>query len=222
MFSVVTTSITPSCRKPSGECTPQRLIQYEAGLQVPASGRDLFAVRTVTEALIWAPRNRSLPPRGPSRVCPVRGSAIRLDYVASHTLQGEIAAMADGRHSPLEGLLPWALPGGEVALAELRFAEQIGVRVRQPVAAYLAGVPLPLEPNRVASMRRVRTLWFGPDEWLVTAPEGAAPDLMGRITRALASRQAAVSDLSTSRAIIEISGPRSRALLEKGCGLDLH
>jgi sarcosine oxidase subunit gamma len=130
--------------------------------------------------------------------------------------------MAEGRRSPLEGLLPWALPGGEVALAELRFAEQIGVRVRPPVAAYLAGVPLPLQPNRVASMRSVRTLWLGPDEWLVTAPEGAAPDLMGRITRALANRQAAISDLSASRAIIEITGARARALLEKGCGLDLH
>ena len=130
--------------------------------------------------------------------------------------------MAEGRRSPLEGLLPWALPGGEVALAELRFAEQIGLRAKTPVAAYLAGVPLPLQPNRVASMRLVRTLWLGPDEWLVTAPEGAAPDLRGRIMRALASRQASVIDLSASRAVIEISGPRARALLEKGCGLDLH
>jgi sarcosine oxidase subunit gamma len=130
--------------------------------------------------------------------------------------------MTEGRRPPLEGLLPWALPSGELALAELRFAEQIGVRVRPPVAAYLAGVPLPLQPNRVASMRLVRTLWLGPDEWLVTAPEGAAPDLMGRLTRALASRQASVTDLSASRAIIEISGPRARALLEKGSGLDLH
>jgi sarcosine oxidase, subunit gamma len=130
--------------------------------------------------------------------------------------------MAEGRRSPLDGLLPWALPGGEVALAELRFAEQIGVRVRTPVAAYLAGVPLPLQPNRVASMRLVRTLWLGPDEWLVTAPEGAAPDLMGRLRRALANRRAMISDLSASRAVIEVSGPRARALLGKGCGLDLH
>jgi len=130
--------------------------------------------------------------------------------------------MAEERRSPLDGLLPWASPGGEVALVELRFAEQIGLRVRQPVAAYLAGVPLPLEPNRVASMRLVRTLWLGPDEWLVTAPAGAAPDLLRRITRALASRQATVDDLSASRAVIEISGKRARALLEKGCGLDLH
>jgi sarcosine oxidase subunit gamma len=130
--------------------------------------------------------------------------------------------MAEGRRSPLDGVLPWALPGGAVALSEMRFAEQIGVQVRAPVAAYLAGVPLPLQPNRVASMRLVRTLWLGPDEWLVTAPEGAAPDLLGRITRALANRQAAVSDLSASRAVIEVSGMQARALLEKGCGLDLH
>src|SRR4029077_17079481 len=122
----------------------------------------------------------------------------------------------------LDGLLPWVLPGGEIALAELRFAEQIGVRVRPPVAAYLAGVPLPLEPNRVASMREVRTLWLGPDEWLVTAPEGAAPDLVGRLTRALGNRHARLSALSSSRSIIEITGRRARALLEKGCGLDFH
>lgn len=131
-------------------------------------------------------------------------------------------AMAEGRRSPLDGVLPWSLPDGTVALSELRFAEQIGVRVRPPVAAYLAGVPLPLEPNRVASMRTLRTLWLGPDEWLVTSPEGMAPDLVGRVTRALAGRPAMVTDLSSSRAIIEIAGPRARTLLEKGCGLDLH
>ena len=130
--------------------------------------------------------------------------------------------MAEGRQSPLDGVLPWSLPGGAVTLSELRFAEQIGLRVRPPVAAYLAGVPLPLEPNRVASMRTLRTLWLGPDEWLVTSPEGVAPDLIGRMTRALAGRAAMVSDLSASRAIIEIIGPQARALLEKGCGLDLH
>ncbi len=134
--------------------------------------------------------------------------------------------MPEGRRSPLEGLLPWSLPATEnnpaVALSELRFAEQIGIRVRAPAPAYLAGVPLPLEPNRVASMRAVRTLWLGPDEWLVTAPENGAPDLLARITRALAGRSAMVSDLSASRAVIEIAGHEARRLLEKGCGLDLH
>lgn len=135
-------------------------------------------------------------------------------------------SLSHPRRSPLEGRLPWSLPpranGPAVALSELRFAEQIGVRAKAPVAAYLAGVPLPLEPNRVASMRMLRTLWLGPDEWLVTSPEGTAPDLVGRLTRALAGRQATVTDLSSSRAVIEITGIEARALLAKGCGLDLH
>jgi sarcosine oxidase subunit gamma len=126
------------------------------------------------------------------------------------------------RRAPLEGPLPWALPNDAVALGELRFAEQIGLRIPPPVPAYLAGVPLPLQPNRVASMRELRTLWLGPDEWLVTAPERGVPDLSGRLRRALAGRHATVADLSAARAIIEVVGPAARALLEKGCGLDLH
>ena len=124
--------------------------------------------------------------------------------------------------SPLGGLLPWALPGGLVSLEEMRFAQQIGIRLRAPVPAYLAGLPLPLEPNRAASMRTVRVLWLGPDEWLVTAPVGAVPELPTRIARATADLRAAVTDLSASRTIVEIAGPRARDLLQKGCGLDLH
>jgi sarcosine oxidase subunit gamma len=130
--------------------------------------------------------------------------------------------MAETRRSPLRTLLPWSLPGGGVELSELRFAEQIGLRVKPPVPAYLGGVPLPLTPNRVASMGSLRTLWLGPDEWLVTAPPGLAPDLIGRLRRALAGRHATVLNLSASRTIIEIEGPRARTLLQKGCGIDLH
>jgi sarcosine oxidase subunit gamma len=126
------------------------------------------------------------------------------------------------RASPLDGLLPWALPDGALSFEEMRFAQQIGIRLRSRVPAYLAGLPLPLEPNRVAIMRTVRVLWLGPDEWLVTVPEGAVPELPTRIARATADLRAAVTDLSASRAIIEVAGPRARELLQKGCGLDLH
>src|SRR5205085_11329349 len=123
-------------------------------------------------------------------------------------------------HSPLEGVLPWSLPAGAgdpaVSLTELRFARQIGLRLRPPHPAYLGGVPLPLQPNRVAIMRAVRTLWLGPDEWLITAPDGAAPDLLSWITHAAADRRAQVTDLSASRIIIALAGPCARGLLAKG------
>jgi sarcosine oxidase, subunit gamma len=116
--------------------------------------------------------------------------------------------------------LPWAKPG-QVELTELSPARQIGLRLRPPYPAYLAGLPLPLEPNRVAAMGPTRMLWLGPDEWLVVV-EGAASDLLPRLERAVERRRAAVTDLSSSRAIVQIAGPRARALLETGCGLDLH
>ena len=130
--------------------------------------------------------------------------------------------IAAARRAPLEKRLPRALPDGAVRLSELRFAEQIGLRLKPPAPAYLEGIPLPLMPNRAASMGPLRTLWLGPDEWLVTAPQGVAPDLTGRLRRAVAGRQAAIVDLSASRAVIEIEGRQARALLQKGCGLDLH
>ncbi|MGE0260363.1 MAG: sarcosine oxidase subunit gamma [Alphaproteobacteria bacterium] len=126
------------------------------------------------------------------------------------------------RHSQLDGILPWSLPGGAISLSELRFAEQIGLRLAPPVPAYLAGVPLPLQPNGVASMGALRTLWRGPDEWLVTTPRGIGPDLTGRLERAVTGRHATVVNLSAGSTIVEIKGSEARTLLQKGCGIDLH
>ncbi|MFZ2007878.1 MAG: sarcosine oxidase subunit gamma family protein [Stellaceae bacterium] len=113
-----------------------------------------------------------------------------------------------------------ARPSSLVTLAE-GSARQVGLRLRRPLPAYLAGIPLSLTPNRVAVAGGLRVLWLGPDEWLVVA-EGDAPDLLPRLERAVAGRWAAVTDLSSSRAIIELSGPGARDLLAAGCGLDLH
>jgi len=108
-----------------------------------------------------------------------------------------------------------------IELSELGPARQIGLRLRPPIPAYLAGLPLPLVPNRVAAMGTLRVLWLGRDEWLLVA-EGEVPELLARLKRAVARRRACLTDLSSSRRIIEIAGRHARALLEAGCGLDLH
>jgi sarcosine oxidase subunit gamma len=115
--------------------------------------------------------------------------------------------------------LPWS--SATVELGELSPARQVGLRLHPPFPAYLAGVPLPLAPNRVTAMGPLRALWLGPDEWLLVA-EGDALDLVPRLERAVMGRRAAVNDLSSNRRIIEIGGSAARDLLAAGCGLDLH
>ena len=115
--------------------------------------------------------------------------------------------------------LPWS--SALVTLGELAPVRQVGLRLRPPFPAYLAGVPLPLAANRVAVAGPLRVLWLGPDEWLI-ATQGDAPDLLPRLERAVAGRRAALSDLSSSRVVIEIGGAGARDLLAAGCGLDLH
>lgn len=115
--------------------------------------------------------------------------------------------------------LPWSSP--LVTLAEAGAMRQVGLRLRPPFPANLAGIALPLTPNRVATSGRLRVLWLGPDEWLVVA-DGDAPDLLPRLERAVVDRRAMVTDLSSSRAVIELGGGGARELLTAGCGLDLH
>jgi sarcosine oxidase subunit gamma len=108
-----------------------------------------------------------------------------------------------------------------VALSEVTPVRQFGLRLRGPLPAYLAGVPLPLMANQVAASGALRVLWLGPDEWLAVA-DGDAPELEARLEGALAGRRAALADLSSSRAVIEIAGDGARGLIAAGCGLDLH
>jgi len=108
-----------------------------------------------------------------------------------------------------------------VAITKVGPMRQIGLRLRPPFPADLAGLPLPLTPNQVAVMGSVRTLWLGPDEWLVTA-EDDTPELLPRLERAVAGRRAAVIDLSASWVVLAIAGSGARDLLAAGCGLDLH
>ena len=123
--------------------------------------------------------------------------------------------MGEGRRSALAHLLPWEAPDGSVTLAEAPFLRQIGVRRRGRASAYLAGLPVPLEPNRVAVMGLVRVLWLGPDELLVTAPDEAVGGLMQRLARIEGN---GLADLSSSRAGIEISGPGRARFSKRAAG----
>ena len=79
-----------------------------------------------------------------------------------------------------------------------------------------------VEPLAAARKRDVSMLWLGPDEWLVVIPDRRVERIERALRTALEGQHAALTDVSHSRAILTLSGPGARAVLAKGCPLDLH
>ena len=119
---------------------------------------------------------------------------------------------------------------GTVTLKEGPFQTMAGVRVdpASEAGARIGTVTggLPVRCGEVRGTDRVSTLWLGPQEFLVVAPEDAhdslGGDLIGSLKSALGDAPGQVVDLSANRTTFELSGPQARAVLEKGCALDLH
>jgi sarcosine oxidase subunit gamma len=87
------------------------------------------------------------------------------------------------------------------------------------------GFALPTTANDTAGIADTIALWLGPDEWwlVVPGPEPeAGPELAEKLRAALGGHAATVTEVGESRTCIRVSGPRARALLQKGCPLDLH
>ena len=76
------------------------------------------------------------------------------------------------------------------------------------------GLKLKDEPLKVVSNNDTRILWNGPKNWLYVSTK---KDLLKNISGAFKEKDFAVTDLSHSRAIIEIEGKEAKEVLKKGC-----
>ncbi len=76
------------------------------------------------------------------------------------------------------------------------------------------GLKLKNEPLSVVSNNDTRILWNGPKNWLLVSTK---KDLLKNISEVLKETDFAVTDLSHSRAIIEVEGYDVREVLKKGC-----
>ena len=70
------------------------------------------------------------------------------------------------------------------------------------------------EPLSVVTNNDTRILWNGPKNWLLVSTK---KDLLKNISEVLKEIDFAVTDLSHSRAIIEVEGHDVREVLKKGC-----
>jgi sarcosine oxidase subunit gamma len=113
-----------------------------------------------------------------------------------------------------------------VRLAEVPFLTQLTLRVAPGGLAARAveaalGTALP-GPNAGARAADLDVLWLGPDEWLVVGPSGEQAAVEARIAAAVEGAHATVVDGSAQRTVIAVGGSAARAVLSKGCPLDLH
>ena len=75
------------------------------------------------------------------------------------------------------------------------------------------------EPLRVANNNETRLLWNGPKNWLVVSTK---KNLFKDILQNLKESDFAVTDLSHSRAIIQIEGQEAKEVLKKGCPFNFN
>ncbi|WP_309081285.1 sarcosine oxidase subunit gamma family protein [Zhihengliuella sp.] len=116
-----------------------------------------------------------------------------------------------------------------VALRELPFAVQLGLRAAPgsrsaEVLQEHFGLPLPSGVGEVSGdPAGQHLLWLGPDEFLaVDVSRRQEPGEADAPAAVLEGLPGQVVDLSANRTILVLSGASSRAVLEKGCHLDLH
>ena len=75
------------------------------------------------------------------------------------------------------------------------------------------------EPLSVVSNNDTRILWSGPKNWLLVSTK---KDLLKNISEAFKETPFAVTDLSHSRAIIELDGQDVKEVLKKGCPFNFN
>ena len=81
------------------------------------------------------------------------------------------------------------------------------------------GLKLKDEPLNVISNTDTRILWNGPKNWLLVSEK---KDLLKSILRNFQETDFAVTDLSHSKAIIEIEGRDVKEVLKKGCPFNFN
>ena len=81
------------------------------------------------------------------------------------------------------------------------------------------GLKLKDTPLSVISNNDTRILWNGPKNWLLASTK---KDLFNNISKAFSETDFAVTDLSHSKAIIQIEGRNIKEVLKKGCPFNFN
>ena len=86
----------------------------------------------------------------------------------------------------------------------------------------ITGCAFPPKANRFQSAGDRHVVWLGPDEYLLLCEAGKEQELQDSLNSMIPSPHFAITDVSDSLCALSLRGPAVRAVLAKGCGLDLH
>ncbi|MEO1104446.1 MAG: sarcosine oxidase subunit gamma family protein [Devosia sp.] len=138
-----------------------------------------------------------------------------------------MAESATARRSPLDGLVPTALPGLEIGERPLGSLVQVAAfpsrqdDAPSAVDAALGRENIPPMPGPLQSTTRGGTtiMNVAPDRALIAA---ARPDLHAALSASIPVEEGTVTDLSHARILLCLKGIRARWVLSKGIAIDLH
>ena len=81
------------------------------------------------------------------------------------------------------------------------------------------GLELFLQNSKTSSNKETRILWSAPNTWLVVSKK---EDILKSINEKCNNENFAVTDISQSRAIIQVEGSHSKEVLKKGCPINFN
>lgn len=132
------------------------------------------------------------------------------------------AAYQPGRHGAPQTDGPGVTLAERRGLAAFILDGPVGDKAFMTAVAEQLGFALPHQPNSSTAGQGRVAFWIGPDRWQVLAPEREKADLESNLSLTLIGRRGALSEVGQARTILRVSGRQARALISKGCPLDLH
>ena len=86
-------------------------------------------------------------------------------------------------------------------------------------AIQIEGLGFPIENSKVESNKETRILWSAPRTWFVISKK---ENIINNIKEKCTDENFAITDISHSRAVIQIKGLQAREILKKGCPLNIN
>jgi sarcosine oxidase, subunit gamma len=131
------------------------------------------------------------------------------------------------RRMALDGMEAMRLAGATSGAVDIRLSApraRFSLRLEPSLlstTAQVTGFTLDMPINRRAATGEKAAMRLGPDEWLLSGPEGEAAQIAVDVGVALAGLHHSLVDVGHHYVVLSVSRPRAADVINSGCPLDL-